>query len=266
MARTYADEMTIKWSEKSNAPLVFLFGWAGCQDRYLAKYSEIYEKLGCSIVRYTLPVKRSTSNRHFALHIYERVLNIEEDELNFPILFHLFSMNGCSLFSALWQLLDISSNGSSVKQMVKGIIFDSCPANVLPWQKAEAISVATMPSNKVSRYACRLLLAGIYSIDRALIWLQSNFESNVYEQNFPYFNLIKIPDLPKLQLYLYSSADTICSAKSIEEFQVAQLDRSCVIRSQCWNDSPHVEHFRAHTEEYSQLCLDFLNELNPPDI
>ncbi|KAI1709109.1 transmembrane protein 53-B [Ditylenchus destructor] len=268
MARTYVDEMTIKWSENTNSPLVLLFGWAGCRDRYLAKYSEIYEKLGCSIVRYTVPVEHVndyTSFRQFALEIYERVLDVENNELQFPIMFHIFSMNGFSLFSALWQLLDITSNGSAVKQMVKGIIFDSCPANVRPWQKAEAISVATMPSNKynmISRGTYRIFLTGKYSLDRAFIWLRSNFEPNVYEQNFPYFNLLKMPDLPKLQLYLYSQADSICSAKSIEEFQVAQLDRCCVVRSKCWVDSQHVEHFREHSEEYTQLCIDFVNEFN----
>jgi hypothetical protein len=26
--------------------VILLFGWAGCQDRYLAKYSQIYEDRG----------------------------------------------------------------------------------------------------------------------------------------------------------------------------------------------------------------------------
>ena len=27
-------------------PVILLFGWAGCQDKYLAKYSQIYEDRG----------------------------------------------------------------------------------------------------------------------------------------------------------------------------------------------------------------------------
>lgn len=27
-------------------PIVLLFGWAGCQDKYLSKYSAIYEEKG----------------------------------------------------------------------------------------------------------------------------------------------------------------------------------------------------------------------------
>lgn len=32
--------------ENNNVPIVMLLGWAGCQDRYLMKYSKIYEERG----------------------------------------------------------------------------------------------------------------------------------------------------------------------------------------------------------------------------
>lgn len=32
--------------DEVNTPIVLLFGWAGCQDRYLMKYSKIYEDQG----------------------------------------------------------------------------------------------------------------------------------------------------------------------------------------------------------------------------
>lgn len=33
-------------SDDSSTPIVLLLGWAGCQDRYLMKYSKIYEDRG----------------------------------------------------------------------------------------------------------------------------------------------------------------------------------------------------------------------------
>lgn len=36
-------DIYIKWSSNIKAPLIILFGWAGCHDRYLSKYSNIYE-------------------------------------------------------------------------------------------------------------------------------------------------------------------------------------------------------------------------------
>lgn len=36
-------EIYMKCSSNLRAPLIMIFGWAGCLDRYLSKYSEIYE-------------------------------------------------------------------------------------------------------------------------------------------------------------------------------------------------------------------------------
>lgn len=33
-------------SDEANTPIVLLLGWVGCQDRYLQKYSKIYEDRG----------------------------------------------------------------------------------------------------------------------------------------------------------------------------------------------------------------------------
>lgn len=39
------DDYHFNYNE-TNAPVVMLLGWAGCQDRYLMKYSKIYEERG----------------------------------------------------------------------------------------------------------------------------------------------------------------------------------------------------------------------------
>jgi hypothetical protein len=40
------EKIIILPSKNPDAPIVVLFGWAGCRDRYLSKYSQIYEKNG----------------------------------------------------------------------------------------------------------------------------------------------------------------------------------------------------------------------------
>lgn len=93
----------------------------------------------------------------------------------------------------------------------------------MPWQTANAISFASLPPSaysSVSRGTYRALLTGIFSVHRAMIWLRSTFEEDVYAQVLAYYRLLRLPDLPKDQLYLFSQADDICSAHSIEAFQV----------------------------------------------
>lgn len=82
-----------------------------------------------------MKIRSFSSYRKFALEIYEKIL---ENEPERPIYFHLFSMNGkfqpcpsdiylflgCSLFTALWDLLDNVPDGAEIKKRVKGVIFD----------------------------------------------------------------------------------------------------------------------------------------------
>lgn len=42
----YAEVDKIIVNADVNVPIILLFGWAGCQDRYLTKYSKIYEDQG----------------------------------------------------------------------------------------------------------------------------------------------------------------------------------------------------------------------------
>lgn len=40
------NEIELVFDERENTPIVLLLGWAGCQDKYLQKYSKIYEERG----------------------------------------------------------------------------------------------------------------------------------------------------------------------------------------------------------------------------
>uniref|UniRef100_A0A915BD05 Transmembrane protein 53 n=2 Tax=Parascaris univalens TaxID=6257 RepID=A0A915BD05_PARUN len=258
-------DISVTFNENPEAALVLLFGWAGCSDRYLSKYSQIYEKAGFSTVRFTadiMKVRSFGSYRAFALELYENVLDSCRSSL---IICHVFSMNGCSVFCALWDLIDTLAEADRIKAKIGGIIYDSCPANVNPWQGATAISIATLPPNKYAsalRESYRVLLAGYFSMHRAMIWLRSQWEENVYEHNFAFYRMLAMPDLPANQLFLYSEADVICSAESINEFIQVQKQKGVNISRTVFTDSPHCQHFRFHPADYEQACLSFLNALS----
>lgn len=46
VSASHLEELVMKEAEDPKAPLVILFGWAGCRDRYLSKYSAYYQKEG----------------------------------------------------------------------------------------------------------------------------------------------------------------------------------------------------------------------------
>jgi hypothetical protein len=46
VSSTQLEELVMKEGSDPNAPLVILFGWAGCRDRYLQKYASYYQNEG----------------------------------------------------------------------------------------------------------------------------------------------------------------------------------------------------------------------------
>ncbi|KAF8363032.1 hypothetical protein PRIPAC_89955 [Pristionchus pacificus] len=243
---------------------VILFGWAGCKDRYLAKYSAIYEQAGYTTIRYTMPivqVRGYFSYKLFAKQFYEHVF---ADGTRKPaqIVWHVFSMNGCSMWTGLWGLL-LKLKRDDIVEASKGVIFDSAPAFVRPDQSARAISMSSLPApdfNAAIRESYRAALLLYFTSHHAMVWLRSHVESRVWEKSFSYCHLQEM-EIPKNLLFIYSEADEICSAESIEKIIEQQAAKDGTeIHSLKLPESPHCAHLRTHPETYTGACLRFTAE------
>ncbi|TKR70660.1 hypothetical protein L596_022656 [Steinernema carpocapsae] len=206
----FGKEFILKPHPDSEAPLVLIFGWAGCRDRYLSKYSKLYD-IRCAVLRVTNPVwvlptpERCNS---LAAEIYEKVLLPSSCS---HVIFHVFSMNGCNLLSSLWLLLDTVPNGLDIKQKTMGIVYDSSPADVVTWQASYAVTQATYPRSMNAypnvRFAYRCLLYTLIGTYRMSMMFRFLFDPKTYELTSGYYGLLSAPDLPKKQLFLYSKED-----------------------------------------------------------
>ncbi|VDK64918.1 unnamed protein product [Cylicostephanus goldi] len=168
-----------------------------------------------STIRFTTPIRKVRgyqSYHHFAKKFYREVF--ERDDLTIPpyVYFHCFSMNGCSTFTALWDLLDSRKDGDEFKQRVQGLLFDSSPAFTTPAQNAHAISFASMPPQRchaIFRESYRALLYAYFSIHNGLIWIWSFMENDIYEKCYAYYRMLSQKDLPKRQIYFYGPSDDV---------------------------------------------------------
>ncbi|CAB0034649.1 unnamed protein product [Trichogramma brassicae] len=93
-----ADDFVFVYEEQKR-PLVVLLGWAGCQDKYLAKYSAIYEERSCITLRCTAPVEYLFWRRDRLPHISRQLIQVIADKCttDHPVFFHVFS-NGGAIF------------------------------------------------------------------------------------------------------------------------------------------------------------------------
>uniref|UniRef100_A0A8C0Q9U1 Transmembrane protein 53 n=2 Tax=Canis lupus familiaris TaxID=9615 RepID=A0A8C0Q9U1_CANLF len=114
-------------------PLVILLGWGGCTDKNLAKYSAIYHKRGCIVIRYTAPWHMVffseslgiPSLRVLAQKLLELLFDHEVEKE--PLLFHVFSNAGVMLYRYVLELLQTHRRFCRLR--VVGTIFDSGPGD-----------------------------------------------------------------------------------------------------------------------------------------
>uniref|UniRef100_A0A0N5B0C3 Transmembrane protein 53 n=1 Tax=Syphacia muris TaxID=451379 RepID=A0A0N5B0C3_9BILA len=264
------NDIVLELSKTPDAPLVMLFGWAGCKDRYLAKYSAMYQNAGqlqyfdnmYSVLRYTVDfgeIISYQSYKKYAYLIYERVLRTN----NFPsIVMHAFSMNGGSVVGALWQLFDTVDGGEKLKGKVAGIIFDSAPAYTGFYRLSRARSLAFCPPQKygiIIHLLYRIISLILCIFYNGYIWLESLVVKNTYAKYYCYCYLCEAHDLPKKQLIIYSNSDIICLPDSIHSYIAKQKLCNVDVKYVEFPDSPHCEHFRFHQEEYTKSCMEFVH-------
>ncbi|KAI6184651.1 Transmembrane protein 53 [Aphelenchoides bicaudatus] len=256
----------------TKAPIVYMLGWGGAKDKQLNRYSQMYENIGCNVTRYTPPFgklsgRSFTSYEKYALDFYDRAFIDAKSDPDRPIVFHAFSMNGASVFIKFWDLLSSYPDGEKLKSRVKGFVFDSAPSDTVPQTSAIAFSLATFPPNtgflsSIGRFAMYLLVycyVGIFRAFQYFKWI--TFDPTIWEREIAYYRILKIKDLPRNQLYLYSKVDFMIRAKDVDKFIDHQKGMGANITSKCWPDSPHIQHLRVHPDEYQKLCTDFVNEV-----
>ncbi|XP_050503831.1 transmembrane protein 53-A isoform X2 [Diabrotica virgifera virgifera] len=186
-------------------PVILLFGWAGCQDKYLAKYSQIYEEKGLITLRYTAPIKCLFLRRYQMISIGEKLVKLLFD-LNFdnhPIIIHCFSNGGAFLYQNFSLALE-----KCPKQLpIKGVIFDSAPGRRRILSLFRAIS-AIIGGNKIYNFSVSFIMTMFLS----MIWLYEVISNTIYPR--PSFQSNPLENLKNEkhrwpQCFIYSKKDDL---------------------------------------------------------
>lgn len=99
---TFPEQDTLATASHSDGyvPVVLLLGWAGCQDKYLQKYSKIYEDKGLITIRYSAAVSHvfwdKSGMADTARKIVKFIRDMKLDE--HPVFLHVFSNGGAFLY------------------------------------------------------------------------------------------------------------------------------------------------------------------------
>ncbi|XP_013787624.1 transmembrane protein 53-like [Limulus polyphemus] len=253
-----SNTLICKLNEKE--PVVILFGWLGCADRYLTKYGNLYEKYGCITVRYTPPVQcvlNMSAQKLLYQHALKLIAFLEDIGLEkHPVFFHVFSNTGTMMYGIISDLL---KKRKTVSFQVQGCIYDSAPAKLSFFGIAKSI-ISVTPGNIFYKYFISFfstLFMYMYSCALS-VWLgQKILDKQPYHYNRVWDNLIDEPGKHP-QLFLFSKADDLCPYKTIEDFIQWRKKHGVDVTSVLWEDSKHVRHLEEHEEDYTSHIVNFL--------
>ncbi|XP_020289324.1 transmembrane protein 53 isoform X2 [Pseudomyrmex gracilis] len=240
--------------EEDKRPVVILLGWAGCQDRYLAKYSAIYEDKSCITLRYTAPVECLFWRRDKMPYIGKRLLQVITDKRldEHPIFFHVFSNGGAFLY----QHVSLAMQKANTPFKVRGVIFDSAPGERRLTALFKAIS-AIIGGHPLTNLPMSFVITFFLSV----LWL--------FEVIAQAFSRSSIPTNPIAlaeeayswpQLFLYSNSDSLIPASDVEKFASRRAERGVRVQLVLFTNSPHVKHYATYRDVYVNTVCSFIHE------
>ncbi|CAD6996778.1 unnamed protein product [Ceratitis capitata] len=247
-------------SNDSNVPIVMLLGWAGCQDRYLMKYSKIYEDRGLITVRYTAPVDTLFWKRTAMVPIGEKILKLMYD-MNFdthPVIVHIFSNGGAYLY----QHISLAMRKYKTPIQIRGMIFDSAPGE----RRILGLYRAVTAIYGKERKNCHCVTALIITLTLSIMWFveetfaafKSLFFKSEPVQTNPFSDL-KNDATQFPQLFVYSKGDVVIPYEDIEKFIKIRQERGVHVSAACFEDAEHVKIYTKYPSQYIQCVCSFIN-------
>ncbi|KAK2539786.1 Tmem53, partial [Columba guinea] len=245
-------------SSAEREPVVILLGWAGCRDKYLAKYSAIYSQKGCTVIRYTAPWRMIFFSETFGIRSLQtqakRLLELVFDYKieNRPVLFHVFSNGGFMLYRYITEMLHTDKPFKNLK--VAGAIFDSAPGRRNLIGALRALAIVLVSTNVFLKYFLLFAFATTAVLLRILLYPLTSF---IHESH--YDALLNAPSRWP-ELYLYSQADAIIKASDVKHMADTRQQLGVSVKDVDFLDSAHVSHMRAYPTYYRNLCTTFLSD------
>lgn len=235
------------------SPVVVILGWNNSQEKYLKKYSEIFEAKNFDSI--CVPAKTfdtffrsGTKVKQISLHILDLLLELNCQKR--PVFLYAFSNGGCAMFCHMMEALSYPSQQFYRAVPVVGTIFDSCPINPdINSLKATIESVTDTVKNPVLKSVAWCAL-------RVCIPPVIYFNSSVKR----YMSALRESPLQCPQLLLYSKADKYAPYQDIESYAQARKDKGVIIIAKCWESSDHVNHYREHANEYVDVVNSFVGQ------
>ncbi|XVF01744.1 hypothetical protein REPUB_Repub04eG0115100 [Reevesia pubescens] len=274
-------------SSAKSRTVVVLLGWLGSKQKHLKRYAEWYTSRGYHVITFTLPMidiisyqAGGKAEQNIDMLVNHLADWLEEEEHGKNLVFHTFSNTGWLTYGAI--LEKFQKEDPSLIGRIRGCIVDSAPvAAPDPQVWASGFSAAFL---KKHSFATKGFASTSESDIGALVDKREVSQPKpavteaalllVLEKFFEV--VLKLPGVNRRlsdvlgllssgqptcpQLYIYSSADRVIPADSVESFIEKQRRAGREVRACNFVSTPHVDHFRNDPKLYTSQLNQFLED------
>ncbi|GAV72864.1 DUF829 domain-containing protein [Cephalotus follicularis] len=262
--------------------VVVLLGWLGSKQKHLKRYAEWYTSRGFHVITFTFPMSEVISyqvggkaEQNVEL-LVNHLADWLEEEHGKNLVFHTFSNTGWLTYGAI--LEKFHRQDPSLVGRIRGCIVDSAPVAVAdPQVWASGFSAAFLKKHSVAtKGSTSSNESDIGSkevgepkpavTETALLLVLEKFFELVLNLPTVHRRLSDVLGLlssrqPKCpQLYIYSSADRVIPAESVESFIEEQRRAGHEVWACNFVSTPHVDHFRNDPKLYTTQLSQFLED------
>ncbi|CAK4352826.1 unnamed protein product [Aphanomyces euteiches] len=228
----------------SKAPIVLVCGWMNASPRGVAKYAEMFQRLGYRTIVLESHVShlflpRSLIHRAAVQHPLLQATN--EELLLVP---HMISNGGC----LSWTSVQDHLTAEGVRFKVPAMIFDSAPNSDLGFRSYPSSTTRALEAltGSIKSPVERLVVRGVYHP------LQVNFASTI----------VRDAAVPKL--FLYSKGDNLVTSDEVERSIAKAKSLGTAVETYDFEESNHVSHFIHDSKTYELKVHDFLKRYEAP--
>ncbi|KAK9691443.1 hypothetical protein RND81_09G196900 [Saponaria officinalis] len=266
-------------SSAKSRTVVVLLGWLGAKQKHLNRYAEWYTSRGFHAITFTFPMSEILSYQIGGKAEQDVELLVNhladwlEEEHGKNLVFHTFSNTGWLTYGVM--LEKFQKQDPSLVGRIKGCIVDSAPVaapDPQVWASGFSAaflkkqSVATKGSGTLHALAEEEQVPKPAMTETALLAVLGKFFEVVLKLppvNRRLSDVIGVlssrqPSCP--QLYIYSSADRVIPAHSVELFIEQQRKCGHEVRACDFVSTPHVDHFRNDPKLYTSQLTHFLED------
>ncbi|KPI98262.1 PREDICTED: uncharacterized protein LOC106120768 [Papilio xuthus] len=242
------DPKTMKLDKQLNRPICVMINWLLARQKHVLKYASLYLEQGFDVVSVSCtpwqlmwPMKGS----QLVAGDLMRLLSANESEQ--PLVVHGFSVGGYLWGEVCAQVMSNKDLYQPVLDRVTAQVWDSA-ADIT--EITIGVPIAVFPKNKIMQKTLKAYMEYHMKTFHDVATTHYIRSSQLFHTN-----LCRAP-----ALFLLSRSDPVGAERSNRAVYDSWCKMGIKCTWQCWDRSPHVQHFTKHREEYVQLLMAHLRE------